>query len=279
MSPGNIFRDDSLWIADGDCEKGKVFFTSHTGLQKVKFEGTKLKVKSSFNIHIHGMSITPGNDLLIATYGQDLLKQIRNGTNKVVDTVYKVDPYHPVYIYVTSKNKVIVGAMTDTDDKGMVIVMDLEGNHEKVYGEDQTKGISFTLPFRISESNNGNIFVVDIMNYENEGRVVVLGHEHIIQTYCGHSVINTENKTFTPSDLTTTPAGNVIVVDIFRYTLHILNSTGNLISYISTKDKGIVQNPFSIGLTMAGHFCMLYLGTYSPVGSKGKLYKLNLTGC
>ncbi|VDI08902.1 Hypothetical predicted protein [Mytilus galloprovincialis] len=158
--------------------------------------------------------------------------------------------------------------------------MDQEGNHDKVYGEDRTKGISLTFPYRITCTINENICVADILNNQY-GRVVMLGKDDMINTYSGHPVINTEDKPFTPTGLTTTPADNAIVADAENYALHILNSSGNLITYISTKDKGILQNPYSIGHTMAGHFFMLYLGTSCQLGSidNGKLYKLNLTGC
>lgn len=56
----------------------------------------------------------------------------------------------------------------------MVKVMDQEGNHDKVHDEDRTKGISLTFQFRITCTNNENIFVADILNNQC-GRVVVLG--------------------------------------------------------------------------------------------------------
>ncbi|VDI34490.1 Hypothetical predicted protein [Mytilus galloprovincialis] len=275
-----ISLDDTLWIGDGDRKKGIRLFSSHTGLRKVKCEGNKLKVISSFNIDVFALAITPGNDLLIAN-NEPILKQIKSGTNKVVETVFNVDPYQAWSIYVTSKNKVIVGGIIQEEDKvkGIVIVMDHKGNHGKVYGEDQTKSISFTYPWKITSTNNDNILVIDSFSDGNEGKVVVIGHEDIINTYCGSPAINTEDTPFTPTNLTTTPADNVIVVDTDNFALHILNSSGNLITYISTKDKGIAELPFSIGYTMAGQFRILYIGTFAAAGDKGKLYKLNMVGC
>lgn len=142
-------------------------------------------------------------------------------------------PYQQTSIHVTRQNKVIVGACNYTEVKGLVIVMDQEGNHDKVYGEDRTKGISLTFPFRITSTNNENICVADIMNNQC-GRVVMLGKEDMIYTYSGHPVINTEDKPFTPTGLTTTHADNAIVADAENYALHILNSSSNLITYIST---------------------------------------------
>lgn len=73
--------------------------------------------------------------------------------------------------------------------------------------------------------------------------MVLLGQEDMINIYSGHPVINTEDLThLKPFDLTTTPADNVIVVDTDNCVLHILNSSGILIAYLSTKDIGIGQN-------------------------------------
>ncbi|VDI63348.1 Hypothetical predicted protein [Mytilus galloprovincialis] len=273
-----ISLDDSLWIGEGFHKKGMRLFSSHTGLQKVKCERNKLKVISSFNIEVFGIAITPGNDLLVAS-DEPILKQIKSGTNKVVETVYNVDPYQPWSIYVTSKNKVIVGGKNYAEDKGIVIVMDQDGNHEKMYGEDQTKGISFAIPWKITATNNDHIFVIDMTFGDNrKGKVVVLGQEDIINTYSGHSVINTEDIPFKPLDVTTTLTNNVIVADMLSSTLHILNSSGHLITYISLNNKGI-RKPISVELAMAGHFCMLYIGTSGDDHKDAKLYKLNMIGC
>ncbi|VDI30062.1 Hypothetical predicted protein [Mytilus galloprovincialis] len=271
--------DDSFWLGDGDHQKGMRLFTSHTGLQKVKCERNKLKVLSSFNIDICGLAVTHGNDLLIATDGP-ILKQIKNGKTKIEDTAYNLNPYNPQSIYITRKNKVIVGARNNTKNKGVVIVMDNLGNHERVYGKDKTKDISFTLPWNITATNNDNIFVIDVINDKMEGRVVLLGQVDIVNTYSGHPDINTKAIPFTPIDLTTTPTDNVIVVEMINNTLHIINNSGQLITYISTKYKGI-SLPCSISLAMVGHFCMLYIGTYTDENNKdkAKLYKLNLIGC
>lgn len=264
-----ISLEGLLWIGNGHHKKVKKILTSYSGLQKVKCEGNKLAVISSYNIDVHGIAVTPNDDLLIATNGP-ILKQIRQGTTKIIDTVYDLKSGQPVSIHVTRKNCVIVGIYT-TEGKGMVIVMDHEGSHGKVYGDNQN--ISFSFPRKITSTNDGYIFVIDQIGDEYEGKVAVLGKEHNINIYYGIPVINTKDRPFTPFDITTTPADNVIVVDINTSTLHILNSSGQLLTYISTEEKEI-PIPCSIGITMAGPFCMLYVGTTSINNSK--LYKLNL---
>lgn len=271
-----ISSDGSLWISDGYSKKRIRLFSSHTGLQKVKCEGNKMKVISSFNTVIHDFAVTPGDDLIMVTDGSKLI-QIKSGTKKVVDTVYNVEPYEPVSIHVTKKYKVIVGVSLGTE-KGKVIVMDQEGNREKVYGEDHTKRISMIYPNKITATSNDNIFVIDDVKDETKEikRVVVLANEDTINTYCGHSFTNTEDNPFNPYDLTTTPSDYVIVLDL-EDTLHILNSSGQLMTYINTEDKGL-SLPCSMGLAMEDQSCILYIGTFEDEGKDAKIYKFNLRG-
>ncbi|VDI08899.1 Hypothetical predicted protein [Mytilus galloprovincialis] len=158
--------------------------------------------------------------------------------------------------------------------------MDDKGNHEKLYGEGSSS-ISFCYTYKITSTMDGHNFVIDQINDYFEGRVVVLGHEDTINTFCGSPTINTEDTLVTPTDLTTTPADNVIVVDFINCVLHILNSSGQLITYICTKDIVIAQYSFSLGLTMPvsiymrvggrnnrGHKCMVIVGGRNNRGHK-----------
>lgn len=140
--------------------------------------------------------------------------------------------------------------------------MDYDGKREKVYDKGQTR--------KITATSNCNVFVADYTT-KNERRVVVLEHKDIINTYSGHFDINTENSPFKSYDLATTLSDNVVVPD-GRNTLHILNFSGQLVTYINTEYKEITF-PYSIGLAMEGQSCMMYIGT------PDKICKLNLIGC
>ncbi|VDI07045.1 Hypothetical predicted protein [Mytilus galloprovincialis] len=223
--------------------------------------------------------MTPNNDLLIVTEATRL-KQIKSQASKITDTIFDFEPYEPVIIHVTRKYKIIVGVLNTWDNTYLVFVMNPEGNKERVYGDDPTKDVSFTQTLSITDTSNDNIFVIDTTNDEEfYGNVKVLGVDDIINTYSGHSAINTEHAPFTPSCLSTTPADNVIIADTNRNALHILNASGELITYIRTADRGITF-PRSLCIAMAGQFCILYIGTSVGRTSKdnGKLYKLNITG-
>lgn len=106
-------------------------------------------------------------------------------------------------------------------------------------------------------------------------QVVMCDTDDIINTYSGHSAINTEFRPFTPIDITTTPTDNVIVVDMYSSTLHILNFSGQLMRCISTEDKGIAYS-YSIRLAREGILYMLYIGTTTidERTDKAIIYKL-----
>ncbi|VDI70681.1 Hypothetical predicted protein [Mytilus galloprovincialis] len=210
--------------------------------------------------------MTPNNDLLIITEGSRP-KQIKNQASEITDTVFDFEPYELLAVHVTSTYKVILGVWDERDNTCLVWVMNHAGNQERSYGKDKTKQNSF------------NIFVIDTDNEKLNGSVKVIGLENIINIYSGQPVINTEEMPFTPTDLATTPADNVIIVDEDVCVLHVLNASGELITQINTEDKGIIF-PNSICLTTAGQFCILCTGytTEEGIENKGNLYKLNITG-
>ncbi|VDI29001.1 Hypothetical predicted protein [Mytilus galloprovincialis] len=143
--------DDSMWIS------------SHIDkvLQRVKPEGTKLSVLSSFNIRVYGMAVTQSNNLLISTDGMKL-KQISSNTGTLTDSVYDVSPFLPIPLIITNDNKVLVaGVNSDYPNPGrkVVILMNQNGDHERMYEHDQHKQPIFTFPWRITSTSNGNIHV------------------------------------------------------------------------------------------------------------------------
>ncbi|XP_071136379.1 tripartite motif-containing protein 2-like [Mytilus edulis] len=269
-----VSLDGSLWIGDGDMEKGFHLFTSHTALQNVKLVGDKVKVISSFNIEVCDIAVSPTNDILLAT-GEKILKQIKAGSNKVSDSVYFVELSYIKSVHVTKDGRVIVGR------NKVVIVMDTDGNHLTRYMEDKNnKPIFDGNIWCITSTLNGNIFVAK--PYSNNPRVVVLGKGDAISYYTGHPSINRYNA-FWPEAVITTPMDNVIVADFSSHTLHILDNTGHLLTIYNTKDRGI-EYPRSLAITMEGNFAVLYIGcrntgSCEDSSDTGRLYKMNIIGC
>ncbi|XP_076099605.1 uncharacterized protein LOC143069059 [Mytilus galloprovincialis] len=258
--------DQSIWISSG----------TFGVLQRVKPEGTNLKVMSEFNIIVYGMAVTPSNQLLLCVYGKTRLQQI-SSSGELTDSVYDVSPLLPIAIHVISDNKLIVGAYNVKLKRDTVIIMNKKGDKEAVYEHDEHNQPLFNNPRRITTTCKGNIHVVDQISDDWSGKVVILGQGgHIINQYTGHPTIN-KSKPFRPVHIVTTPSDNVVVIDMSTQILHILNDNGHLISYFNTNDIGI-EFPLSLAFNTTGQ---LYIGCSKAVGSQtkeAKLYEINIDG-
>ncbi|XP_076099534.1 uncharacterized protein LOC143068995 [Mytilus galloprovincialis] len=260
------YHDQSIWISS---LKYGVF-------QRVKPEGTNLKVMSKFNIKVCGMAVTTSKQLLLCVKGETRLQQISRSGN-LTDSVYDVKPLFPNAIHVVSDNKLIVGTHDSELKRSAVMIMDKKGDKETVYEHDQHNQPLFSNPLYITTTRNGNIHVVDRISDYGRGKVVILRQGgHIINQYTGHSIIN-KSYPFKPVSIVTSSSDNLVVVDIATKNLHILNDNGHFISYFNTKDIGI-KHPYSLALNTTGH---LYIGCGRAVGShskEAKLYEINIAG-
>ncbi|XP_063427046.1 uncharacterized protein LOC134710601 [Mytilus trossulus] len=258
--------DQSIWISSG----------YHGMLQRVKPEGTNLKVMSKFNIIVCGMAVTPSNQLLLSAKGKTRLQQI-SSSGELTESVYDVTPFLPIVIHVVSDNKLIIGALKSELKRSAVIIMNKKGEKEAVYEHDKHNQPLFTYTWRLTSTSTGNIHVVDKISADFSGKVVILGQEgHIINQYTGHPTIN-KSTPFKPEDIVTTPSDNVVVMDYDTEILHILNDNGYLISYFNTKDIGI-EFPYSLAINTSGQ---LYIGCTKAEGDEAKeakLYEINIEG-
>ncbi|XP_076099535.1 uncharacterized protein LOC143068996 [Mytilus galloprovincialis] len=255
--------DKSIWLSSG----------GYGMLQRVKPEGTNLKVMSQFNTKVCRMAVTPSNQLFLCVLGKTKLLQI-SSSGDLTDSVYDVTPLFPNAILVISNNKIIVGAIDG--EKSAVIIMNKKGDKEAVYEHDQHSQPLFNYPLRITTTCNGNIHVVDQISDDWSGKVVILGQEgRIINQYTGHSTIN-KHVSFKPIDIVTTPSDNVVVIDLATKSLHILDDNGHLISYFNTENIGI-EFPYSLAIKGTGQ---IYIGS-GRAGSqtkKVKLYEVHYEG-
>ncbi|XP_071177879.1 uncharacterized protein [Mytilus edulis] len=256
-------HDDSLWIS---YSRDKV-------IQRVKPERTKLNILSNFNIPVYGMAVTQSSNLLIST-GESRLKQISSNTGTLTDSLYNVSPFNSTAVYINSDNKVLVAG--GNKDRKLVILMNQNGAHERVYEHDQHKQPIFTNPRRITCTRNGNIHVVDGVS-KGRYRVIVLGQGgDIIYIYAGDKEIN-KAIPFIPGDIVRTPRDNVIVTDMNTHTLHILNNAGLLMTCYKTSDINIMF-PTSLAFSPTGQ---LNIGCSISAGDtkNAKIYEVTVSGC
>ncbi|VDI08789.1 Hypothetical predicted protein [Mytilus galloprovincialis] len=282
-----VCSDGSVWM--GNNIKSK--------LQHVKLRGNRIEVITSLNTKIYGMAKIDSNNILVVPNNGTKLKLINTMTGEITDSRYDVKPLIPVSIHVTSDHRTIIGARSPVPalpvtGRLVVVVMDEEGKQLKVYEHEKhkplfslprfltsTKRSLFSYPKHVTTTSNGNICVVDLLDKDFRGRVVVLSPGgDILGTYTGHPEVNTEKKPFIPRGILTTQSDKIIVTDKKNHTLHILTDQGQSITYYNLHDMGIL-GPLSLALSMTG---TIYIGCSNKSGSpdtrKAKLYELNFSG-
>ncbi|VDI23142.1 Hypothetical predicted protein [Mytilus galloprovincialis] len=280
-----VCSDGSMWM--GDVTKSK--------LQHVKLRENRTEVITSLNTKIYAMAKTHSNNILVKTQGETKLKLINTMTGEITDSRYDVKPLIPTCIRVTSDHRVIIGAWSGgkafpATGRRVVVVMDQEGKQLQEYEHDKYKNKLFSLPrfltststkrlftfpLRITCTSNGNICVVDLLDNDGRGKVVVLSPGgDILGTYTGHSDVNTEEKPFKPTGILTTPSDNIIVTDVENHLLHILTDQGQSITYYNLRDMGILYT-YSLAQSTTG---TIFIGCLDEKGRTAKLYELNYSG-
>lgn len=243
--------DGLFWINDKGSKQ----------LQIVNPTAEVMKVVYNFEIGVNDLSLMPNGDLLLCLVSnQSILKVISVGTLEIRDSPYNVSPHLAHCIHVTHENKVIVGVKDNgpvfpASGPRQVIVMDHTGKQKQVYQYDNQYKPLFTLPVRIHSNKSNIIGVIDWINEECEGRIVILNQEGLLQNvYMGPPKINRDANPFKPSNILSLPSDNFIITDPTNHYLHILNTQGNILAFYNLVPIGI-EFPYS--MTFFGH---LFIG-------------------
>ncbi|VDI79424.1 Hypothetical predicted protein [Mytilus galloprovincialis] len=97
----------------------------------------------------------------------------------------------------------------------VVVVMDQKGKQLKEYEHGNHNKRLITYPILFTSTSNRNICVVDWLDNEGRGRVVVLSPGgDILGVYTDPPDVNTGKKPFTPRGILTTPSDNIILTDM-----------------------------------------------------------------
>ncbi|VDH94040.1 Hypothetical predicted protein [Mytilus galloprovincialis] len=256
--PGN-----SLWYS---CNIDEIV------LKRVK----NFQIISKINLMVYGMVCIPGYGLLISTYGETL-KIIPENSDEVLDSRFSIDPLEPKCLHMTKDNKLAIGAISKgplypASGQRVVILMDMEGNKLSTFEYNQKGKRLLTHPWGIASTTNGNIFILDRINRQCVGRLVVLKRDDgsVIDMYNGR-----EKQVFIPRGIVATQADNIIISDCDdpEVSLHILDNSGNLLTYYDTRDIGI-ELPFSLTVSSIGLF---YIGgtIITNSGKRAELFEIS----
>ncbi|XP_076103869.1 uncharacterized protein LOC143072683 [Mytilus galloprovincialis] len=263
------------------CDDGSILLSglpSHK-LYKLKLTNESLCDLHTFKTTIFNMALLPSGDLLLST-NESNLTILSCGTSKVNTTKFSVNPLITLGVHVTSDHKILVGVRENqpklfpVNGPRQVIMMSMDGEKEKVYHTDNKGKLIFTLPRRITTDNDNNVYVIDMLDEEERGRIVALDKTNGVRwIYTGNPDIN-KKQTFKPQDLVATKSDNIIVTDDHHHMIHILNTTGECIHYLNTKDQLGIECPFSFDIDSTG---TLYIGcsTYEDEPNEAKIYSVS----
>lgn len=261
--------DSTLWIADNISDV----------LQHIALEKDNVQMLSRFNIQIFGLSVDKSSNIIVSTF-ETRLQVVNERTLNLTDFVFDISPFTAGDIHITQDQKVIISTSSpEPEERYIVIVMDRAGKRLTEYENDSNNKPLFTTISKLTSTSKGDVCVVDTLDTDFRGRVVVIGKAGNIKgIYTGHPGVNTTDKPFTPLAILATPSDNILVADWKISVIHILNSDGEFISYCCICNIGI-QYPHSLALSTQGKlFIGCGSGEESPENYKAKLYEVEYSG-
>ncbi|XP_052079042.1 uncharacterized protein LOC127717442 [Mytilus californianus] len=213
-------------------------------LQKIKLENHYIKVEKEVEIAVYSMTLTKDGEILVSSAESDLNLYTKDGQ---LTTFKSFSPLKTLGVHVTKDNKLIVGLRESIlfpfpptkDSIRKLSVMNQDGDIQHTIEYDTNNQRLLTYPRRIN-SFNDKIVVVDIVNKEYEGRIVMLdygGQLHWI--YNGCNSINSDHVKFYPKDLAITSTDMLLVFDTLNHAIHVLNAAGEVVLWKNVKSLGI----------------------------------------
>ncbi|VDI32841.1 tripartite motif-containing protein 2/3 [Mytilus galloprovincialis] len=242
-------------------------------LQNVQFVNHCMKIKKEVNMKVYDMAKTMDGRILVSAEVFDL--KIYSIDKKLVKFV-SFAPLKTIGVHVTKDNKIIVGLIKNlmipapTDCIRKLVVMNSDGDIQHSIEHDRDHQRLLTYPHRINTIND-KIVVVDIINKEFEGRVVMLDHGGQLHwIYNGCKTINSDQVKFHPGDVAVTSPDMILVSDCENHIIHALNSVGEVIFYKEVKSLGI-ELPLSLSID---HNDILWIGCNTCTENKSSASKI-----
>ncbi|XP_071161573.1 uncharacterized protein [Mytilus edulis] len=248
-------------------------------LQKIQLSNGMLNSVQEIQVHCAGMTLLQPGDLLISN-AEPNLKILSHTTGKITNLKYSVKPLIIGGVHMIRDEKIVISARKEgpvfpVKGPRQVVLMDIDGRIEKVYDLDNNGKPIFFAPQRITTDTDDNIYVLDTFNTEWNGRILALDKTNIVRwIYSGIPDV-IKDKTFNPRDLISTQLNNIIITDMDSDMIHILNTSGECIHYMNTKDQLGIVLPYSVDIDNTG---TLYIGCNTCKPNKTNLYTVHFSG-
>lgn len=218
-------------------------------LQEVRFQDGKIEIGKSNKIKVYNMARQQNGDLIISSGESDLKLFSNDGQSK---TLKCFSPLKTLGIHVNKSNQIIVGLsesdyFTDPTKESVrkFVIINQQGNIIRIYEHDKDNQRLISWPRRIATVKN-NIIVVDLINDQFEGSVVLLNYKgEVLWTYNGSDSVNSDKAKFTPRDIAVSSNDMIVVSDTSNPAIYILSHTGEIILCKEVKSLGI-KLPYSL---------------------------------
>ncbi|XP_061179598.1 uncharacterized protein LOC133188236 [Saccostrea echinata] len=201
-------------------------------------------------------SISP-NDLCVTDTGDVYITNYKDGTitllsqSRVVSKVVSTDPLIPVGICQSVDGGLLVTFRdskpdifkVESDSRRLVRHVTLTGdviNEFEYQGDKMTR--LFTLPWRITQNGNTQIYVVNRTSLTSGDLVILSSSGRLISVYPGRRL----KENFTPCDVVCDSYFNVLVSDLYNHRVHLLSPDGEFLKFLLTEKE--VNEPFSLSL-------------------------------
>ncbi|VDI80737.1 Hypothetical predicted protein [Mytilus galloprovincialis] len=243
-------------------------------LLKMKIENHYIKLEKEVLTATFDMSWTVDGEILVSC-GENGLKFYT--TYVQLKSFQSFSPLKTLGVHVTGDNKIILGL---TESSGLpvtknsirrIVVMALDGKIQHTIEYDRENKRLLSYPYRINTLND-KVVVVDLINKEHKGRVVMLDYKGQLHwTYNGCNSINSDKVKFHPRDLAITSTDMILVSDSLNHAIHVLNPDGEVIAYNDVKSVGI-ESPWSLSIDKKD---VLWIGCNAWESDKNKKGKIH----
>ncbi|XP_063425452.1 uncharacterized protein LOC134709210 [Mytilus trossulus] len=266
-------------VVSGNTGTFWISYTKDKIIKKIQLSNEMLNIVQEIHINCYGMALLQSGDLLISS-AESNLKILSHTTGKIINSKYSVKPLITGGVHLIRNEKIVISARKEgpvfpVKGPRQIVLMDIDGKIEKVYDLDNNGKPIFFAPQRITTDTDNNIYVLDTFNTEWNGRIVALDKTNIVRwIYSGIPDV-IKDKTFNPRDLISTQLNNIIITDMDSYMIHILNTSGQCIHYMNTKDQLGIVLPYSVDIDNTG---TLHIGCNTSKQNKTNLYIVQFSG-
>ncbi|XP_033728242.1 uncharacterized protein LOC117317533 [Pecten maximus] len=248
------FSKNSIWalVTHGD---GSAWIAAHedSTIRLVTKTGVVLR-SVTLSTKVYDITVNADGNLLISAVHDSHVWQL--SSNRDITRFVKFKDMYPCGLFASPKGHVFVGLVRGglpdkhADSRQFVVKISAKGSVLQRFEKDEAGNALYSLPYRICENANDDVCVVDWTD-SAEARLVVTDQTGKLNfIYTG---FKEDAHSFRPGGIACTPAGMILVCDIYRDIIHLLNGGGQCVMLLNSQRLGGLYGPCDISLDADGY--------------------------